>query len=69
MKVLFMLTRSIISNVCFENDFYTAGSNEDYEKMFSMATENGETMEAEAVAKIAEDIVAHSTKDVKEMLM
>ena len=64
MKVLYMLSCDTVRTVCIDNNFYTAGTNEEYEKMFSMVTKNGGTMPVEEVAEIAKDIAAHTSEDV-----
>lgn len=60
MKVLYMLGFETIRHVCIDNNFYNAGSNEEYENMFSIAAKNGGVMTVEEVAEIAEDIAAHT---------
>lgn len=62
MKVLYMLNCEIVRTVCIDNNFYNAGSNEEYENMFSLVMKEGGTMNVEDIAEIAEDIVAHTHK-------
>lgn len=63
MKALYMLSREIVRGVCIDYDFYNTGSNDEYENMFSMVMKNGGATTIEDIAKIAENIVAHTYKD------
>ena len=51
-------TTSDIRKVCIDNDLYTSGTNEEYEKMFKLA----ESLEpfAENLYLVAKDIEKHS---------
>ncbi len=60
MKILWLLNRDSVREVCVENDFYTCGSNEDYEKILTKVDEKKNGMTAEEVSEIAKDIAAHT---------
>lgn len=64
MKVLYVISHETVRNVCVANNFYTAGTIDEYENMFWMITKNNGTMPAEDVAEIAKDIAAHSNEGV-----
>lgn len=52
--------------LCVENDFYEAGTNEDYEAMFEMARKAGDHVKTDDIKHIAEDILNHSTKEIAQ---
>lgn len=52
--------------LCLENDFYEAGTNEDYEAMLEMARKAGGHVKTDDIKHIAEDILDHSTKEIAQ---
>ena len=64
MKVLWMLTCDKVKKVCVENYFYDAGSNEDYENLFSKIREKQCSADSaftlDEVVEIATDISNHT---------
>lgn len=62
MKVLYMLSYEDVRTVCCYDNFYTAGTNDEYEKMFSMI--KGCAIPFGEVVEITKNIAAHSSEDV-----
>lgn len=62
MKVTYKISYDMVRNVCVENDFYNAGTNAEYEKMFSKVSANNGVKTAEEIFEIAEDIYFHTSK-------
>lgn len=61
------LSISDVRSMCVENDFYTCGTNEEYEAMFSMVIVlyPKNIITADDLAPIAADILAHSKTDME----
>lgn len=63
MKVTYKISYDMVRNVCVENDFYDAGTNNEYEQMFLMVSTNGGVKTAEEIFEIAEDIYSHTSRN------
>lgn len=50
--------------LCVENDFYDAGTNEEYDAMFDMARKAGFHVKTDDVKLIADDIIDHTSIEV-----
>ena len=51
-----------IIGICIRQDWYTRGTNEEYERMLSTASEK-ENLSTEDIVEIATDILEHSDSD------
>lgn len=51
---------SDIRNLCIEKGFYTHGTNEEYEKLANLVSDNSKDMSKEVLCQVAEDIYRHS---------
>lgn len=55
------ITRSALRNLCVEKDWYTYGTNEEYDNILNFVASN--EMTTENIAKVATDIFEHSNKN------
>jgi hypothetical protein len=66
MKEYRILLASELRNVCIENDYYTSGTNADYEKLLSYVQKKSEkhkTITIKDIERITTDIYQHSNTE------
>lgn len=52
-----------VRQVCIDHDFYTCGTNDDYEAMLDLVGNNMADLSNEVLYEIADDIMRHSDPD------
>ena len=60
-ELFIMLPSEDVRSLCIEKQFYTRGTNEDYDAMLNLCTKS--PMDSEKLIEIAEDIVEHTDPD------
>jgi hypothetical protein len=63
MEIIIRLFPENLRKLCIDNDYYTKGSNTDYDNLFALIKSYSEEVDAAAISIITTDIYNHSVTD------